>query len=599
MNDHAPAPNPEGVRIGGDGYTAEAGWFGPGERPRFGWLYRPDTLAPNGVGVVVVPPFGYEAICAHRTLKHLAEDAAKSGFVALRFDLDGSGDSAGDDTDPDRMEAWLASIRDACDLVRDSGASQLVLVGIRLGATLAILAAQARADVSALVAFNAVVSGRAYLRELRALQNAMNLAPSPTPHETGGQETNGFLLNAQLCDRLKATDLATIAAPAATLWLLERDDMPGRHAAWTESLRAAGCEPVQRRIAGYVKMVDAAHSNHVAHDFIGACIECARSIPEPMAGAAPASRGGLRSCIELHAGSTKIVEEVVAPGMGMFGVLARPSTRGNGRALLILNAGAIRHIGSNRMSVPLARQLAATGQQVLRADFTGIGDSSAREGEPENIVYGPHGVADVGILVEWLRTRGVRDITVGGMCSGAYHAFRGALAWQAINSIYMINCAVFGAHVDFDPESTNLFGDIAHYSGSMRSRQAWRRLLTGKASLGTVFRVAAWHAKRHGGRLVRDVARGLRLPLPDDLGAHLLALARRGTRLHLLYSETDPGRTVLATGAGSVVACLRGQDRCSMQIFQGADHTFTQRWAQQALSETLERMLTAKSDRAC
>jgi hypothetical protein len=36
-----------------------------------------------------------------------------------------------------------------------------------------------------------------------------------------------------------------------------------------------------------------------------------------------------------------------------------------------------------------------------------------------------------------------------------------------------------------------------------------------------------------------------------------------------------------------------------MQIFQGADHTFTQRWAQQALNETLERMLTAKADRAC
>jgi predicted alpha/beta hydrolase len=285
--------------------------------------------------------------------------------------------------------------------------------------------------------------------------------------------------------------------------------------------------------------------------------------------------------------------------MGMFGILTRPPARGCGRALLILDAGAIRHIGSNRMSVPLARRLAATGQEVLRADFTGIGDSPAREGEPENIVYGPHGVADAGILVEWLRTRGARDITVGGMCSGAYHAFRGALAWQAIGRIYMINCAVFGAHVEFDPESTSLFGDIAHYSQSMRSRQAWRRLLTGKAALGTVFRVAAWHAKRRGARLLRDVARWLHLPLRDDLGSHLLALARRGTRVHFLYSETDPGRAVLANAAGSVVGHLRRQGRCDIQIFQGADHTFTQRWAQQSLAEALERMLTANIDRAC
>jgi dienelactone hydrolase len=600
MNDDAPLPtNTDPVRIRSTNYTAEAGWFGPEGRPHFGWLYRPDAPAPNGVGVVIVPPFGYEAICAHRTLKHLAEDIAGAGFTALRFDLDGTGDSAGDDTDADRMDAWLASIGNACDLVRGSGASQLVLIGVRLGAALAVLSAQSREDVRALVAFNAVVSGKAYLRELRVLQSAMNLAPPATPFEEGGQETNGFLLNAQVCERLKALDLTTIAAPSADLWLLERDDMPERLGAWLDSLRVAGRQPVHKRIAGYVKMLDAAHANHVAEDFIGACIECARSIPEDLAGVAPAGRCVLRSGIELRMGDTTIVEEVVAPGMGMFGILARPSTRGSGRVLLILNAGAIRHIGSNRMSVALARQLAAIGQEVLRADFTGIGDSPAREGEPENIVYGPYGVADVGILVEWLRTRGARDITVGGMCSGAYHAFRGALAWQTIDRIYMINCAVFGARVEFDPEATGLFGDIAHYSQSMRSRQAWRRLLTGKAALGTVFRVAAWHAKRKGGRLVREVARWLHLPLRDDLGSHLLTLARRGTRLHFLYSGTDPGRAILANEAGSVTTRLRKQGRCDIQTFQGADHTFTQRWAQQSLSEALERTLTATVKHTC
>jgi hypothetical protein len=163
----------------------------------------------------------------------------------------------------------------------------------------------------------------------------------------------------------------------------------------------------------------------------------------------------------------------------------------------------------------------------------------------------------------------------------------------------MINCAVFGAHVEFDPESTTLFGDIAHYSQSMRSRQAWRRLLTGKAALGTVFRVAAWHAKHRGGRLVRDVARTLHLPLRDDLGSHLLALAKRGTHVHFLYSETDPGRAVLANAAGSVTTRLCRQGRCDIQIFQGADHTFTQRLAQHSLSEALERTLSASIERIC
>ena len=56
MNDRASihADN-EGAHIRGHGYTAEAGWFGPEDRPRFGWLYRPDEPAANGVGVVIVP----------------------------------------------------------------------------------------------------------------------------------------------------------------------------------------------------------------------------------------------------------------------------------------------------------------------------------------------------------------------------------------------------------------------------------------------------------------------------------------------------------------------------------------------------------------
>lgn len=597
-DDGAPATTaPEGVRIRRDGYVAEAGWFGPGDRPRFGWLYRPDKPAANGVGIVIVPPFGYEAICSHRTLKHLAEDAAAAGFVALRFDPDGTGDSAGDDSDPDRLDAWIASILDACDLARGSGATRIVLVGVRLGATLATLAAPQRDDVAALAAFNAVVSGKAYLRELRVLQSAMNLAPSPTPCEAGGQETNGFLLNSQLCERLKTFDLTTIAAPAPAAWLLERDDMPERLGAWAESLRASGCRLVQKRIAGYVKMMDAAHANRVAQDFIDACIECARSVPGTTVHPAPAYRERLRSGIELHADDGVVVEEVVTPGKGMFGILTRPHAGISDRAVLILNSGAIHHIGSNRMSVPLARRVAAAGLTALRADFTGIGDSLVREGACENVVYGPHGVPDARVLVDWLRARGASDITLGGMCSGAYHAFRGALALREVNRIYMINCMVFGAKVDFDPESTGLFGDIAHYNQSIRSRHAWKKLLTGKVAFGAVFRVAAWHVQRRGVSLLREIARYLHLPLRDDLGTHLQTLARRGTHMHFLYSETDPGRAVLAADAGSVTARLQREGCCDIRVFQGADHTFTQLWAQKALHAALESILITRNQR--
>lgn len=593
MNDHAPArtADREGVRIRGAGYTAEAGWFGPQDRPRFGWLYRPETPSANSVGVVIVPPFGREDICAHRTLRHLAEDAARSGFVALRFDPDGSGDSAGGDADPDRIGAWISSIGNACDLVRSNGASQLVVTGVRLGATLAIRTAQERHDISALVAFNAVISGKAYLRELRALQAAMDLPPSPFPLDEGGQETNGFLLNPEACATLKTFEMTAVAAPAHRLWWLERDDMADRHADWLDAWKASGCQVVQRRIPDYAKMMDAPHASRVAQKFIDACIECAASIPA-LPNAAPTHlQQALQASITLRVAGTAIRERVVTAGDGMFGVFAQPFEQDSRRALLILNAGAIRHIGSNRMSVPLARELAATGWCVLRADLPGIGDSPPYPGEDENIVYGPHGARDAARLVDWLHARGARDIAVGGMCSGAYHAFRGALVAPQVNRIYMINCGVFGATVDFDPESANLFGDVAHYNQSMKSARAWRRLVTGQVAIGSVLRVATWHLKQRTLRLLREAARSLRLPLHDDLGYQLLALCRRGVPLHFLYSKGDPGRTLLANEAGSILHRLRKRGRCDMQLFEGADHTFTQRWAQNVLHEALLKSL--------
>ena len=144
--------------------AAEAGFFsGNGSRPRFGWLHRAGMPA-MGIGLIIVPPFGYEAICAQRTLRHLAEEAAQAGVTAVRVDLDGTGNSAGDDLDPQRLECWLASIDDACELARSAGVDRLVLAGIRLGATLATLAACRRHDVAGLVAIAAVPSGKALLR---------------------------------------------------------------------------------------------------------------------------------------------------------------------------------------------------------------------------------------------------------------------------------------------------------------------------------------------------------------------------------------------------------------------------------------------------
>ena len=51
---------------------------------------------------MICNPFGFEEVCAHRSLRHLAGAAAAAGIAALRFDYAGCGNSSGDESDPGR-----------------------------------------------------------------------------------------------------------------------------------------------------------------------------------------------------------------------------------------------------------------------------------------------------------------------------------------------------------------------------------------------------------------------------------------------------------------------------------------------------------------
>lgn len=580
-----PAPR---VAIAEHGFRACAGWFGSEDRPRFGWLYSPDE--PGALGIVIVPPFGHDDTCAHRTLRHLAETSARSGFITLRFDLDGCGDSAGDDADPERVESWIASVLDACDLVRSAGARQVLLVGIRLGAMVAALAAQRRDDVTALVAFNAVIRGKTWLRELHTFQRAMDLQLSPEGAEPDGQEAGGFLLTTKTCETLETIDLAREGAPAQRMLILDRDDLPARDA-WRRHLEPLGCHVTQRSISGYMEMMVDPHFSRVAQAFIDACVEYACELAAPAEVRPDAPRLPLRTSARLSVGDKEIKETAVSPGAGMFGILSEPVGDRTERGLIVLNAGAIRHVGANRFDVTFARQSAAEGMSVLRVDLSGLGDSPARAGQVENEVFGPHSVEDVGICVDWMRARGVRELTVGGLCAGASHALSAVLAGQPIDAACLVNCPVFAPKAGFKPGDDQRFKDIAHYNKSIKSTRSWRKLLSGNVDLRRIARVAIWKVVLEGKHIAGEAARRIGVPMPRDLSRRFTALARRGVRLHFLYSGDDPGLVRLAVEAGSSVPKLCRAGQFSMHVFTGANHIFTQRWAQASLRQALSQIL--------
>lgn len=102
---------------------------------------------------------------------------------------------------------------------------------------------------------------------------------------------------------------------------------------------------------------------------------------------------------------------------GLLGILtpARQPREG-APAVVLLNAGTVRRVGTRRMSVKLARQLAEHGFTCLRFDFAGLGDSPARSGES----FMGGACADTRAVMDYLEARhGVTRFVLAGLCSGA------------------------------------------------------------------------------------------------------------------------------------------------------------------------------------
>ncbi len=114
--------------------------FGPSDSPLFGAYHPALVREPRAPAVLLMNPFGVEAIRSNRMFRLLAEKLAATGSAVLRFDYYGTGDSAGS-CDEFTMAGARMNIQAANQELLDlSGAKRVVWVGLRLGAMLALQA---------------------------------------------------------------------------------------------------------------------------------------------------------------------------------------------------------------------------------------------------------------------------------------------------------------------------------------------------------------------------------------------------------------------------------------------------------------------------
>lgn len=120
----------------------------------------------------------------------------------------------------------------------------------------------------------------------------------------------------------------------------------------------------------------------------------------------------------------KLSEQVVTIGsrkslVGIFTQAVGQVAPADDLTLVILNTGIIHRVGHHRMYVTFSRALADAGYNVLRFDFSGIGDSDNRE---DGLPPLESCLADIRESLDWLEaTKHAKRIVLIGLCSGADH----------------------------------------------------------------------------------------------------------------------------------------------------------------------------------
>jgi exosortase A-associated hydrolase 2 len=190
-------------------------------------IYHP-TQTSRKHAVLLCYPFGDEYIRSHRAFHQLAMRLNRAGFPVLRFDYYGCGDSSGQDRDTS-LTQWLADTGAAVDeLKRRSGLSHVVLAGLRLGASIALITAQRRPDIAGLALWEPIVNGREYLDQLQEthINKLLYMRTQPITQKVAQpSELLGFAVSGAFLESINNLDLfSTEASSSAKIFIIETEE---------------------------------------------------------------------------------------------------------------------------------------------------------------------------------------------------------------------------------------------------------------------------------------------------------------------------------------------------------------------------------------
>ena len=552
--------------------------------------------------VLMCPPFGWEEMCSHRSRRAWALMLASLGYPTARLDLPSTGNSGGLPSDPDRLAAWTGAVAGAAAWLRErTGAARIAAIGIGLGGMLAVRALSEGAEIDDLVLWAVPAKGRLLVREMRAYAAVVAARrPEDSRPETlahGDLELTGFLLSSETARALSELELTSLTLPDALgsrVLLLGREGL-AVDAGLRSHLEHTGASVAVEDTDDYATLMESPQESRTPVQTISKTIDWLDAGHAGAPQAAPPPPATRQVAMKLLYGGNPIEETpILFDGElgGLFGVVSEsPRSERAPVCAVLLNGGALRHIGPSRTWVEIARRWAARGVPTVRLDMPGIGESDgdASEPVPDASFYTPQRTEQTLAILDRLAERGLPDrFVLGGLCSGAYWSLHAALADPRVRGALMINLYSVFWSAELVAER-----DTKESLGALRGR-AWRRLvnrdLTAAQAKTALAAIRPSQLRSSAGNPVERSQR-------DEIERAFDRLREQGTHGLMLFSGGEGLYDQLVR-----LGFLERIDRwpnLSIEQLPTSDHMFRAIWVQRhvhgLLDAALERVLESES----
>jgi dienelactone hydrolase len=506
---------------------------------------------------------------------------------------------------------WLASLQAAADFLRArSGKTELCVFGALIGGTLATVFAASRTDVSGLVLWGALPSGRALLRELiafRAVTPANSRGARASDWEEGDQEAVGFLITRATADQIAALDLLKLEGRIARVVAVFRRNRALPVEPLVEHLRRAGAEVhVQPRALVDIAEIEDDHAQPPYALLDEMLAWWTRAYPEVSASLAERALGeALDPSVHMQSRRGVPVEESVVrfgDDGGIFGIVTRVPDARDARkshaqpAVVFVNGGGTHRAGINRNYTEWARDLAARGLLALRIDLRGLGDSPPLRPEHLGVLRRDDSRKDIRDAVTFLqRQLNASSVTCVGLCLGGYQAFHSALEDSRISGLVMLNPLRFRP-VGEGPSKELQYLALTQYARAALTLDPWVRLARGRVNVRGIAKSVATRGVNSAAASVRALKARLaggRAAPATWIAEKFVELTERGCHVLLVFSAGDGIVELFEEEIALDRARLQATGRLAIEVMHDTDHIFTPLFSQERVGEILERALVS------